>query len=333
MSAELFAADLAGKPDALTALADRLARADPYRALPALLDDEPAGILLLGVGGARHACAAAAARMRLAGLGAVAEYASAQGSLPPGPGTLVVAVAAGGGDRELCTILDTYVERSAVIVLTDAVEGPVARYADILVPLLAGTEHSGLSCRSFQHALALLLLLGYRLGAPPQGGDVSVSLRRCANATAGLVEQAPQWVPRAAAALDSPDGVHLVAPAERLCSAQLGVQALRQGPVVAAHAAESGEWSHTDRHLAAVSEYRALLFAGSHYDERTMEHLLQLRGRAVAVGGDVAGAEMSVRYPGDGDPDVSLLTEPVAAELLAAHWWGERERSGRAAAG
>ncbi|GAA1777920.1 SIS domain-containing protein [Streptomonospora arabica] len=327
MSAELLTADLAGKPDALAALADRLSRRDPYRALPALLDDEPAGILLLGVGAARHACAAAAARMRMTGLGAVAEYASAERSLPPGPDTLVVAVEAGGGARELCTALDAYVEQSAVVVLTDALDGPVARYADILVPLSAGEERSGLACRAFQHALALLLLLGYRLGSPGVGGDVTVSLRRCANATAGLLEQAREWVPRAAAALRSPDGLHLAAPAERLSSAQQGALALRRGPVVPAHAVESGEWSHTDRYLAAVGDYRALLFAGSHYDERTMDHLLQLRGRAVAVGGDVPGAAMSVRYPGDGDPDVSLLTEPVVAELLAAHWWAERERS------
>ncbi|QBI53937.1 SIS domain-containing protein [Streptomonospora litoralis] len=333
MTAELLTADLAGKPDALSALADRLARHDPYRALPALLDDEPAGILLLGVGAARHACAAAAARMRLAGLGAVAEYASAERSLPPGPDTLVVAVASGGGDRELCTILDTYVERSAIIVLTDAAEGPVARYADILVPLLAGGERSGLACRAFQHALALLLLLGYRLGAPPLGGDMATTLRRCANATAGLLEQAREWVPRAAEALRSPAGLYLVAPAERLCSAQQGALALRQGPVLVAHAAESGEWSHTDRYLAAVSDYRALLFAGSHYDDRTVDHLLGLRGKAVAVGAQVPGAALEVRYPGENDPDVGLLTEPVVAELLAAHWWAERERARPAAAG
>jgi hypothetical protein len=35
----------------------------------------------------------------------------------------------------------------------------------------------------------------------------------------------------------------------------------------------------------------------------------------------VPGAELTVRYPGDDDPDVSLLVEPVVAGLLAAHWW------------
>ncbi|MFC3998589.1 SIS domain-containing protein [Nocardiopsis sediminis] len=325
MTAQLLAADLAAKPDALTALADRLARHDPFSALPALVDDEPAGILLLGTGAARYACEAAAARMRLAGLGAVAEYAAAERSLPPGPDTLVVAVSVGGGLRELCTVLDEYVERSAIIVLTPDPDSPVARYADVLVPLMSGVERSGLACRAYQNALALLLLLGHRLGAPAAGtGDLTRGLRRAANAIADLIDRAPAWVPGVAAALDSPDGVHLVAPVERLASAQQAALAIRQGPVRPAYAAESGEWSHTDRYLAAVTDYRALLFAGSHYDDRVAEHLLQLHGTLVTVGGAVEGAAAAVRYLGDGDPDVRLLTEPVVGELLAAHWWKRR---------
>jgi glucosamine 6-phosphate synthetase-like amidotransferase/phosphosugar isomerase protein len=328
VTAQQLIDDLAGKPDALTALADHLVRRDPFAALPSLVDDEPAGILLLGVGSARYACEAAAARMRLSGLGAVAEFASAERSLPPGPDTLVVAVAVGGGVRELCTVLDEYVERSAVIVFADSPDSPVVRYADVVVPLLAGDERSGLACRAYQNVLALLLQLGRRLGAPAAGAatDPTLVLRRAANAVSDLIERAPSWVPEAAAALESRDGVHLVAPVERLASAQRGAQAIRQGPVRAAHAAETGEWSHTDRYLAAVSDYRALLFTGSHYDDRMAEHLLQLNGALVAVGGEVAGAAATVRYLGDADPEVRLLTEPVVGELLAAHWWARRRR-------
>ncbi|WP_046471631.1 SIS domain-containing protein [Allosalinactinospora lopnorensis] len=327
MSAQLLTADLEAKPAAMTALADRLARRDPYAALPSLLDDEPAGILLLGLGASRYACEMAAARMRRAGLGATAEYASALHSLPPGPDTLVVAVSVGGGLRELCTALDRYVEQSAIIVLTDDPDSPVARYADILVPLMSGEEKSGLTCRGHVHALALLSLLGHRLGAPSAGAssDLSLSLRRAANSVSGLLERAPRWLPRAAEALHSPDDLHFVAPAERLCSAQQAALVVRQGPVLPAHAAESGEWSHTDRYLAAVSDYRAVLFAGSHYDERLTEQLLHLRGAFVCVGGDMAGSALNLRYPGDTDADVRLLTEPVVGELLAAHWWAERD--------
>ncbi|MFD6952769.1 sugar isomerase [Nocardiopsis sp. TSRI0078] len=331
MTAESLSADLAGKPDALASLADRFPRWDPYAALPALLDDEPASVRFLGLGAARHACAVAASRLRRAGIAATADFSSSVEEPPAGPETLVVAVSLGGGQRELYTALDRYVARSPVIVLAPSVDAVVGRQADLLVPLHAGEEASGLGCRAYQHALALLLLLGHRLGAPVSGSSQNFPglLRRAANATGSLLRSAPEWVPEAARALESPHGVHLVAPAERLASAGQGVQALRKGPVRVAHACETGEWSHTGRYLAAVTDYRALLFAGSAYDERFAEHLRHLRGAFVAVGPTpgrerVPGAELTVRYPGDSDPDVSLLVEPLVAELLAAHWWRGR---------
>lgn len=328
MSAESLSADLAGKPAALTALARRFPRWDPYAALPALLDDEPAAVRFLGLGAARHACRAAAARLRLAGIGATADFSSSAQEPPAGAETLVVAVSLGGGQRELYTALDRYVARSPVILLTPEPDAVVARYADLLVPLRAGEEASGLGCRAYQHALALLLLLGHRLGAPVSGssGNFPGLLRRVANAVTSLLESAPDWVPEAARALRSEHGLHVLAPVERMASAEQSVRALRQGPVRVAHACETGEWPYTDRYLAAVTDYRALLLAGSTYDVRFAEQLGQLRGTFVAVGPTpgrerVPGAELTVRYPGDTDPDVSLLAEPLVAELLAAHWW------------
>ncbi|MFD3686733.1 sugar isomerase [Nocardiopsis sp. NPDC058631] len=333
MTAESLSADLAGKPAALTSLATRFPRWDPYAALPALLDDEPAAVRFVGLGSARYACEVAAARLRRVGIAASADRSSSAEQPPAGPETLVVAVSLGGGQRELYAVLDRYVARSPVIVLAPSQDLVVGHYADLLVPLHAGEEASGLGCRAYQHALALLLLLGHRLGAPVSGSSQNFPgmLRRAANAAESLLASAPEWVPEAARILESPHGVHLVAPDERMASASQGVQALRKGPVRAAYACETGEWSHTDRYLAAVTDYRALLFAGSVYDERFAEHLGHLRGAFVAVGPTpgherVPGAELTVRYPGDSDPDVSLLVEPLVAEMLAAHWWRASRR-------
>ena len=41
-------------------------------------------------------------------------------------------------------------------------------------------------------------------------------------------------------------------------------------------------------------------------------------------GGHLAGAAAEVRYPGDDDPIVALLTEVSIAELIAADWWLSR---------
>lgn len=325
MTAKRLVADLSGKAAALTRLADHLPRSDPYAALPSLLEDEPAAIVLLGVGAGYYACQAAAERMRRAGLGASAASATAAASTPGGPDTLVVAAALGSGRRELCEALERYARSSAIIVLADGPGSPEARYADVVVPLMADPDGSGLECAAYQQALALLLILAARLGAPLSGPpNASATLRRAANAVTDLLARASVWVPDVAQALTGPDGLALVSPAERLASARFGALALRRGPVVAAHACETGEWSHTDRYLAAIQDYRALLFTGSRFDERFADHLGALRGSFVAVGGDVPGAAASLRYPGEEDPDVRLLTEPVVGELLALHWWAKR---------
>jgi glucosamine--fructose-6-phosphate aminotransferase (isomerizing) len=39
------------------------------------------------------------------------------------------------------------------------------------------------------------------------------------------------------------------------------------------------------------------------------------------IGAEPEGASAVVRYPGDDDDIVALLTEVLIGELLAAHWW------------
>jgi hypothetical protein len=41
----------------------------------------------------------------------------------------------------------------------------------------------------------------------------------------------------------------------------------------------------------------------------------------VGVGGDVPGTRYQLRYPGDADDDVRLLTEVLVPELIAAASW------------
>jgi glutamine---fructose-6-phosphate transaminase (isomerizing) len=43
--------------------------------------------------------------------------------------------------------------------------------------------------------------------------------------------------------------------------------------------------------------------------------------RVVAVGDEVDGAALTVRYQHDDVPDVGLLAEALVPELVAARWW------------
>ena len=122
-------------------------------------------------------------------------------------------------------------------------------------------------------------------------------------------------------ALDGPDGVYVLAPAERWSSAAQSALMVREGPRRPATGCETGDWSHVDVYLTKTLDYRALLLTGSRWDAQAMDWLRQRGTTVVAVGAPADGAATVVRYPGDDDPEVALATETLVAELVAARWW------------
>ena len=96
---------------------------------------------------------------------------------------------------------------------------------------------------------------------------------------------------------------------------------LREAPRIRAAACETGDWLHVDLYLTRPPGYRAILLSGSQFDPGFVEWI-ERRGCAfVAVGAPVAGAALHVGYAGAGDPDIALLVETTAVELLAAELW------------
>ena len=98
---------------------------------------------------------------------------------------------------------------------------------------------------------------------------------------------------------------------------------LREGPRLAAVGCETGDWSHVDVYLTKTTDYRLLVFAGSRWEPQLAEWTSARGSTVVAVGGDVPGAGCMVRYPGDEDDDVRLLTEVLVPELVAARAWAD----------
>jgi glutamine---fructose-6-phosphate transaminase (isomerizing) len=68
-------------------------------------------------------------------------------------------------------------------------------------------------------------------------------------------------------------------------------------------------------------DYRAIVYTGSRWDDHAAQWLVERGATSVAVGGAFRGARAEVRYDGEDDARVALLTEPLVAELLAAAWW------------
>src|SRR5690606_8551363 len=91
-----FVADLERKPEALARLADALADPGSLAQVPV----RPWRVVLTGMGSSRDAAEVSAARLRAAGIDAVAELASATTGWPPGPNVLVLAISATGGSVE-----------------------------------------------------------------------------------------------------------------------------------------------------------------------------------------------------------------------------------------
>lgn len=312
-----FAADLYRKPEVLECLSTTLASGNPWAEVIA---GDVERVVLLGMGSSAYAGGVAAARMRARGLVVTSELASSRLLPDWGPGTVVVATSASGGSIETLDALGRMPRGVQTVALTNTVGSTITERCDSVVELLAEPEVGGVACRSYQHTLALLLALECHLT-----GDGTAALAdavaAAASSSAHLIATESDWRPMLAESMLGPSGTHLAAPAHRFCSAQQGALMLREGPRLPAVGCETGDWSHVDVYLTKTTDYRLLVFAGSPWEAELAEWTTARGSTVVGVGGEVPGAQHSIRYPDDDDDDVRLLTEVLVPELLAAGAW------------
>lgn len=318
MKADLFLADLEAKPAALRALARVIADEQ----WPVNRDDH---LLLTGMGSSWFAADTIARRLRRAGVHAVADLASVEASFPADPTLIVIGVTASGTSKETLQLLAAHHGTNRTIALTNAADSSLP--ADHTMLMHAGEERGGVSCRSYTHTLATLLQLEHQLAATVP--DLAKKLELAADAATDLLDRRTVWMPAGRAALAGPQGCWLLAPVERMANSLQGALMLREGPRQAADGCETGDWNHVDVYLTKSLDYRALVFAGSRFDADAVQWMRERRSQFIAVGGHLPGASLEVRYPGDDDPIVALLTEVMIAELIAADLWLHPDRSNR----
>jgi glutamine---fructose-6-phosphate transaminase (isomerizing) len=310
-----FLADLESKPATLLALLD-------HRPSWTGFGDGP--IVLTGMGSSWFAADVSARRLRRHGIAAVAELASVEQTMPPSSDLTLIGITASGRSAETVALLATHAGCSRTIALTN--DSSVALPADETVLMHAGIEAGGVACRTYVHTLVALLALEEQL----VGVDLRLGerVRRSAAAIAYLLDRRDGWMPPLIESIEGTEGLWLLAPAERLGSALQGALMVREGPRRAADGCETGDWNHVDVYLTKTLDYRALLFTGSRFDTQALKWMTDRHSHVVTVGAAIPGTDArrdgvdaGVRYPGDDDPIVSLLTEVLVAELLAAHWW------------
>jgi glucosamine--fructose-6-phosphate aminotransferase (isomerizing) len=315
MNAADFLADLEAKPAWLERLAGVLRASNPFASVRTDVDR----VLLLGMGSSRYAAVDAALDLRSAAIAAAAEFSSVEATFPPDPRTLVVAISASGESAETLDAVERYRGRSPVLVLTNVPGSRLAAVGDVVVDLVAGPEAGGVACRTYLHTALLLRALGAHLVGIPE--DVATLTHRVAEATNALHQSSGTWLPGIASALDGPEPTFLIAPAERLASAEQGALMIREGPRRTAVACETSDWAHVDVYLTKTLRYRAILFTGSRWDRHALEWLAKRNATVVTVGSTPPGVRFPIVYPGGDDPDIARYTEILVPELLAAHWW------------
>jgi len=303
-----FIADLEAKPASLLALLGELPRWPD-------VGDGP--MLLAGMGSSFFAADVAARRLRRHGIMAIAELASVEGSLPAAADLTLVAVTASGRSAETLALLQAHHGTSRTIALTNDCTSTIP--ADEVVLMHAGTETGGVACRTYLHTIVALLALEQQI----TGVDLRLveRVKRSAAAIAFLLDRRHGWLPPVIEAIEGTEGLWLLAPAERLGSALQGALMVREGPRRVADGCETGDWNHVDVYLTKTVDYRALLFAGSRFDDDALNWMRERRSHVVTVGAEPHDVSATVRYPGDNDPIIALLTEVIVAELIAAHWW------------
>lgn len=322
MKPDGFAADLYRKPEVLQRLAALLSDGNPW---DAVVPPNIERIVLLGMGSSAYAGGVAAARMRAKGLVASSELASSQLLPSWGERTLVVATSASGGSAETLDALNRLPSAAHTVALTNTAGSAITERCDAVVDLAAEPEVGGVACRSYQHTLAMLLALECHLTSVGTEALAHV-VALAADASAYLLDTENDWRLEVSEPLLGPFGIYLAAPAERFCSAQQGALMLREGPRVQAVGCETGDWSHVDVYLTKTLDYRLLVFAGSEWEPQLAEWTTERGSTVVGVGGVVPGTQYNLRYPGDGDDTVRLLTEVLVPELIAARAWQAQRR-------
>jgi fructoselysine-6-P-deglycase FrlB-like protein len=277
-------------------------------------------ILLLGMGSSHFANDTVTRLLNRDSLSTRAMLASVE-KLPRLDGeTTVVAVSAGGTSVETLAALAQVPQGIHRIGLTNQPDSAISSHVDSVMDLRAGVETGGVASLTYLATLvSLLQLVDLRTGT-----NYCSHLNAAADALDDIVERQDEWLPAFHAAAIGEATTYFAAPLERLASAQQSALMLREGPRHAAAAAETGDWSHIDVYLTKTYDYRLVVLAGSVWETQMLEWTTKRASTVIAVGADVPGAALNLRYRNDDNEVVRMLAETTFAELLAAAMWREQ---------
>jgi glutamine---fructose-6-phosphate transaminase (isomerizing) len=322
--ARLFREDATAGPDALEALLDAWQGPGGLGDLVPLDRLEGKRLLFTGMGSSRFAALDVAAELRRSGIDAHVEVASAGRPIPAAADLVLFAVSSSGRTPEVVAAVRRHRGTSFVVGVTNRPHEPVGAEADVCLPLLAGEETGGIACRTYAATLAVLGLAAERLmvASDTAGTPLPAHLRDAVRMGRELRATAGQWLRDAAGVLDRADEIHVVGDGAAAGGLEQAALMLREAPRLRALPVDAGDWLHVALYTMLPGA-RALLLAGTPYDDEVVRTVTGRGGRAVVIGGTVQGAAACAQIPGlEALPSLArTIVLAGAVELLAAELW------------
>ena len=281
------------------------------------IGDRPSRIVFSGLGSSRYAALTAAAVARAGGLPAWAEYASTSSSAAPAAGQVLVAISASGRTAEVIGTARRQRGRGRVIAVTNDPGSPLAAEADVVLPLLAGQEGSGIATRTFRATVAVLAML---VGRWTDEGATALTLGPTVDALRTALDGREAWLGPAADLLDGAAAIDVLGDDTDAALVHQAALMLREAPRLPAVAHDTADWLHTGVYLA-LPGHRALLFAGSAADPEAVATIRRRGGETVVVGPGVEGAALTIDMPVAGGPIERAIVQSAVSELVALTLW------------
>ncbi|MBS1890895.1 MAG: SIS domain-containing protein [Actinobacteria bacterium] len=316
---DLFLSEICEQPQALIAAAAGL---DAQRASLARLADAAATrppLILTGMGSSFDACLATASALARHGLLSTAINSAELLHFrldAIGPDALVVAISQSGNSIELVRIAEALTgraERPRLVSITNGLDNPLARAADITLDTCAGLEQ-GPSTKTFAATFVLVqALVASIAGARPVEEittAVATEARLASDAAAALLREPVALADRMYEALAGRPSLVVVGRGTARAAAEMAGLVLKEAAQVQAESLDTGEFRHGPLELAGPELGIAVIAT----EGRTRELDLALAGEVAASG----AATVVIASEDGGLPSDSIAIGPVEPVLAPA---------------
>lgn len=239
------------------------------------------------------------------------------------PKTLLWIVSQSGKSAEIVSAIDfgRITKPAALIATVNDLESPLAKAAQVMIPINAGSEHT-VSTRTYVNSLAVGQLAALAL----LGKDVETAREELMHAASAMEAYLADWeshVQQIGKAIGFPKRLATLGRGSSLASAYTGALILGEASKYMATAYQAGEFRHGPLELA-TPELTALIFAGPQETRELNMRLLQdLRGyqvNAFWVGSEKNEWQIEIPHvPAIGMP----LMEILPLQMLTIHFAGQ----------